>query len=205
MNWYRIELNPDGSVSTCAVVENREGGDGRSVFYVQADSEAEACLWAATLYDRRQSQKAGVKKRAAEKAQASGQCKRCHHRPAKEGRLRCEYCLKLLARNKARWERGETADRVRLSPAQKAEAVARAREKKALHKKLRPPIVTVRKKRAYRGPKHAMLAGIRERLLTLSSQAFEGWLVSKCLEARSAVLTAQSAANPPPKKPVAGG
>ena len=90
--WFRVELNKDGSVSTCTHVEARSTEAGRQVYYIEAESDTFACASAVSRYkayiDRQR--ESMVERRAARKA--AGLCRECQ-KPVGNGKLRCAECL----------------------------------------------------------------------------------------------------------------
>jgi|1185.fasta_scaffold216915_2 hypothetical protein len=89
--WFRIELNKDGGISSCVQTEASQSDAGKKVYYIEADSAAEAASAAVVRYrDYLKRQSESVNSRRAERRSA-GQCPRCGV-PVTEGTW-CADCL----------------------------------------------------------------------------------------------------------------
>lgn len=87
--WYRIELNKDGSIRSCAEVEAC-ATEGRNVRYVEADSRKDALVLVAAWWRRAETMRRNNQARITD-CKKRGICVHCRSRPA-EGDWRCGVC-----------------------------------------------------------------------------------------------------------------
>jgi hypothetical protein len=89
--WFRIELNKDRSVRSCVEVET-SFKNGRSVYYIEADSKEKALQVLVRKYQERiDRSRAYANKRYAD-FKAMGICPGGCNEPAPEGRVFCRRC-----------------------------------------------------------------------------------------------------------------
>lgn len=115
--WYRVEVNPDGSVHSCSLVEAEAKGR-KAVSYVEATSAEEAIALIRRRVESRDAARRVQKRAQYAKALATGLCPSCKCRPRGTTRLRCDVCT---AANR-RWEArgGRTAERTLVDPVERA-------------------------------------------------------------------------------------
>lgn len=124
--WWRVELDKQGAILSCAHVEMSGSSRGR-IRFVEADSDAQACSRGLSSYRRSLERSRSAAKRMREARRAAGECIRCGIKSA--GSL-CESCLR-LERERAKDLR-EGADPVRNSyPSEELAAEAHAARVKA--------------------------------------------------------------------------
>lgn len=136
--WFRIELNKDRSVRSCVEVETSTT-DGRGVYYIEANTKAEAIQALSSRWERRaEYRRAYLQDRARDRLER-GLCAGCDN-PRKPTSSLCAACTEKKAarlrdlRNGAASTRAKRAE----STEEKAAAMLRETERRTAAQRLQP-------------------------------------------------------------------
>lgn len=170
--WYRITCNADGSLASCEHHEGSRTCEGKSIFFVEADSPEQAIAKWARNYDRMRAKNVARRTALDRKNRLNGLCS-CG-RPRDAGFKSCAECRE-YDRDRARRRAAGIPARSRLTEEERAQRWRLAVAKSAAAIKARG------------GGRAAMLRANLRRLDTFGAALFRDWLVAEIyrLEAKA--------------------